>query len=156
MTLAFCQDVQAEAYDFPEGFFAERVWRRRRPAPDETNSPKRPRPSGRRENPIIVAGGGVHYSGACEALKTLVEATGIPVAETQAGKSALPWDHPLNMGAIGVTGTASANAIAGKADLVIGVGTRFQDFTTGSWSLFEPSGAKDPGAQHPAFRQRQA
>jgi 3D-(3,5/4)-trihydroxycyclohexane-1,2-dione acylhydrolase (decyclizing) len=81
----------------------------------------------------------VHYSGACDALKDFVESLSIPVTETQAGKSALPWDHPLNMGPIGVTGAASANTVCENADLVIGVGTRFQDFTTGSWALF-----KDP------------
>jgi 3D-(3,5/4)-trihydroxycyclohexane-1,2-dione acylhydrolase (decyclizing) len=86
--------------------------------------------------PVIVAGGGVHYSQAAATLRAFAEAHGIPVVETQAGKSALPWDHPLNLGPVGVTGAASANALCAEADLVLGVGTRFQDFTTGSWSLF--------------------
>ena len=89
------------------------------------------------KNPLIISGGGVHYSDACDALKTFAETHQIPVAETQAGKSALAWDHPLNFGSIGVTGASSANALAENADLVIGVGTRFQDFTTGSWALFK-------------------
>jgi 3D-(3,5/4)-trihydroxycyclohexane-1,2-dione acylhydrolase (decyclizing) len=85
---------------------------------------------------VIVAGGGVHYADATDALRAFAEAHGIPVVETQAGKSALPWDHPLNLGPVGVTGSSSANAVCEKADVVIGVGTRFQDFTTGSWALF--------------------
>src|SRR5690606_29943923 len=86
--------------------------------------------------PVIVAGGGVHYSGACEILREFAERHDIAVTETQAGKSALPWGHPLNLGPIGVTGSSSANMVAAEADLVLGVGTRFQDFTTGSWALF--------------------
>ena len=86
--------------------------------------------------PVLVAGGGVHYSGATDQLRTFAEAHRIPVVETQAGKSALPWDHPLNLGPVGVTGATSANTVCAEADLVIGVGTRFQDFTTGSWALF--------------------
>jgi 3D-(3,5/4)-trihydroxycyclohexane-1,2-dione acylhydrolase (decyclizing) len=88
------------------------------------------------KRPVIVAGGGVHYSDATAELAAFAEAHNIPVAETQAGKSALPWDHPLNLGPIGVTGGEAANSVCAEADLVIGVGTRFQDFTTGSWSLF--------------------
>ncbi|NDH22136.1 MAG: 3D-(3,5/4)-trihydroxycyclohexane-1,2-dione acylhydrolase (decyclizing), partial [Rhodobacteraceae bacterium] len=88
------------------------------------------------KRPVIVAGGGVHYSDATVELAAFAEAHNIPVAETQAGKSALPWDHPLNLGPIGVTGGEAANSVCAEADLVIGVGTRFQDFTTGSWSLF--------------------
>lgn len=137
VTLAFCQDVQAEAHDYPESFFGRKTWRMRRPAPDADELAVAANAIRTAKNPIIVAGGGVHYSGACEALKNFAEAFNIPVSETQAGKSALPWDHPLNMGPIGVTGAASANAVAEKADLVIGVGTRFQDFTTGSWALFQ-------------------
>ena len=137
VTLAFCQDVQAAAYDYPEAFFAPREWHRRRPRPglrelkvaiDAIRSAK---------TPLIIAGGGVHYSGACEALKAFAETHQIPVAETQAGKSALPWDHPLNLGSIGVTGSAASNAVAEAADVVIALGTRMQDFTTGSWSLFK-------------------
>jgi len=136
VTLAFCQDVQAEAYDWPESFFEPRVWRQRRPRPDTAELEEAARLIRAAKKPMIVAGGGVHYSGACDALKAFVERHSIPVGETQAGKSALPWDHPLNLGPIGVTGSSSANAIAETADLVIGVGTRFQDFTTGSWALF--------------------
>lgn len=89
------------------------------------------------KNPIIVAGGGVHFAGATQTLKRFAETHSIPVVETQAGKSALAWDHDLNFGPVGVTGAESANIISEKADLVIGVGTRFQDFTTGSWALFK-------------------
>jgi 3D-(3,5/4)-trihydroxycyclohexane-1,2-dione acylhydrolase (decyclizing) len=88
------------------------------------------------KNPVIVAGGGVHYAAATQTLRLFAESLQIPVVETQAGKSALPWDHPMNLGPVGVTGAASANDMCGKADLVLGIGTRFQDFTTGSWSLF--------------------
>jgi 3D-(3,5/4)-trihydroxycyclohexane-1,2-dione acylhydrolase (decyclizing) len=137
VTLAFCQDVQAEAFDWPESFFAERVWRMRRPRADVEELEAAADALKAAKTPLIVAGGGVHYSGACEALRGFAERHGIPVAETQAGKSALAFDHPLNFGAIGVTGAASANDIAERADLVIAVGTRLQDFTTGSWALFK-------------------
>ena len=137
VTLAFCQDVQAEAFDFPESFFAPKVWRQRRIRPDEAELAAVAKAIRKAKAPVIVAGGGTHYSGACEALKRFVEAHRIPVVETQAGKSAVPWDHALNLGPVGVTGAASANAVCEAADLVIGLGTRFQDFTTGSWSLFK-------------------
>ncbi|HHV70521.1 MAG TPA: 3D-(3,5/4)-trihydroxycyclohexane-1,2-dione acylhydrolase (decyclizing), partial [Ochrobactrum intermedium] len=137
VTLAFCQDVQTEAYDWPEEFFEQKVWHWRRPPPDENELNSAAIAIQGALKPVIVAGGGVHYSGAHEALRNFAEAHGIPVIETQAGKSALPWDHPLNFGPVGVTGAESANAIAAEADLVIGVGTRFQDFTTGSWALFK-------------------
>jgi len=142
VTLAFCQDVQAEAFDWPETFFAEKVWHQRRPRPDETELEAAARAIRGARNPILIAGGGVHYSGACEDLRAFAEAHQMPVAETQAGKSALAWDHPLNMGSIGVTGASSANALAESADLIIGVGTRFQDFTTGSWALFKNPGRR--------------
>jgi 3D-(3,5/4)-trihydroxycyclohexane-1,2-dione acylhydrolase (decyclizing) len=142
VTLAFCQDVQAEAYDYPESFFEPRVWRIRRPAPEMAEAQNVAELIRNAKAPVIVAGGGVHYSGAHAALARFAEAHQIPVAETQAGKSALPWDHSLNFGPIGVTGGAAANAICANADLVIGVGTRFQDFTTGSWSLFQNPGRK--------------
>jgi 3D-(3,5/4)-trihydroxycyclohexane-1,2-dione acylhydrolase (decyclizing) len=135
-TLAFCQDVQAEAYDYPESFFVPRVWRRRRPQPDPHEVQAVATLIRNAESPVIVAGGGVHYGHATGALKRFAEITGIPVVESQAGKSSLPWDHPLNLGAVGVTGTSAANAVCTQADLVLGVGTRFQDFTTGSWTLF--------------------
>ncbi|MEL4373700.1 3D-(3,5/4)-trihydroxycyclohexane-1,2-dione acylhydrolase (decyclizing) [Brucella cytisi] len=137
VTLAFCQDVQTEAYDWPEEFFEPKVWHWRRPPPDENELNAAASTIKAALKPVIVAGGGVHYSGAHEALHNFAEAHGIPVIETQAGKSALPWDHPLNFGPVGVTGSDSANTIAAEADLVIGVGTRFQDFTTGSWALFK-------------------
>lgn len=142
VTLAFCQDVQTEAYDWPEEFFEPKVWHWRRPPPDENELHTAAAAIKAALKPVIVAGGGVHYSGAHEALRNFAEAHGIPVIETQAGKSALPWDHPLNFGPVGVTGADSANAIAAEADLVIGVGTRFQDFTTGSWALFKHPGRK--------------
>ncbi|MCF6316143.1 MAG: 3D-(3,5/4)-trihydroxycyclohexane-1,2-dione acylhydrolase (decyclizing) [Marinosulfonomonas sp.] len=137
VTLAFCQDVQAEAYDWPEGFFASRVWIPRRPRPDLAELAVASDAIKAAKTPLIIAGGGVHYSGATDALLAFAEKRQIPVAETQAGKSALPWDHPLNLGSIGVTGSSAANTVAQQADLVIGIGTRFQDFTTGSWALFQ-------------------
>ncbi|MPZ12051.1 MAG: 3D-(3,5/4)-trihydroxycyclohexane-1,2-dione acylhydrolase (decyclizing) [Kiloniellaceae bacterium] len=142
VTLAFCQDVQAEAYDYPADFFTPRAWHRRRPRPDLREVQAAADAIRTAQKPLIIAGGGVHYAEACDALKAFAENHRIPVGETQAGKSALPWDHPLNLGAIGVTGSAATNAYAADADLVIGVGTRFQDFTTGSWGLF----------RHPAVR----
>jgi 3D-(3,5/4)-trihydroxycyclohexane-1,2-dione acylhydrolase (decyclizing) len=135
-TLALCQDTQADAYDYPESFFAERAWSQRRVRPDERELAEAARLLAAARKPLIVAGGGVHYSGATSALAAFAERHGIPVAETQAGKSALPHDHPLNMGAIGVTGTSAANALAGEADVILVIGTRLQDFTTGSWTLF--------------------
>ncbi|MFJ5994746.1 3D-(3,5/4)-trihydroxycyclohexane-1,2-dione acylhydrolase (decyclizing) [Streptomyces sp. NPDC092370] len=137
VTLALPQDVQAEAYDWPEEFFAERVWYVRRPAPDPvelTAAVEAIRSAGR---PLIVAGGGVHHSEAEEALKAFAQATGIPVASTQAGKGSLRHDHPADLGGIGHTGTAVSDALARTADLVIGVGTRYTDFTTASGTLFQ-------------------
>ncbi len=140
VTLSLCQDVQAEAYDYPETFFDERVWttRRIRPSLDELHSAAAI--LSKAEKPLIIAGGGVLFSQASEALKDFAEKHGIPVCETQAGKSSLPHDHPLNMGAVGVTGTSAANELAREADVVLAVGTRLQDFTTGSWSLFQNDG----------------
>jgi 3D-(3,5/4)-trihydroxycyclohexane-1,2-dione acylhydrolase (decyclizing) len=135
-TLAFCQDVQAEAWDWPESFFEPKVWRIRRPMPDMVEVERVAALLRGAKRPVIVAGGGVHYSGATPQLTHFAERFGVPVVETQAGKSALPWDHLLNFGPVGVTGSSSANAVCGEADVVLGVGTRFQDFTTGSWSLF--------------------
>jgi 3D-(3,5/4)-trihydroxycyclohexane-1,2-dione acylhydrolase (decyclizing) len=140
VTLALCQDVQTEAYDYPEAFFALRRWAPRRPRPDRQELAEAARLLRAAQRPLIVAGGGVHYADATAALTAFAEAHGIPVAETQAGKSALPDAHPLNLGAIGVTGTAAANHLAREADLVLAVGTRLQDFTTGSWSLFHQPG----------------
>jgi 3D-(3,5/4)-trihydroxycyclohexane-1,2-dione acylhydrolase (decyclizing) len=136
VTLAFCQDVQAEGYDWPESFFAPKVWRMRRVQPDPVELEAVAEVLAEAKAPVIVAGGGVHYARGTAALAAFAEAHGIPVVETQAGKSALPWDHPLNLGPVGVTGASSANAVCEAADVVLGVGTRFQDFTTGSWALF--------------------
>ncbi len=135
-TLAFCQDVQAEAYDYPESFFEPRIWHQRRVRPDQLELQRAVDVIRSAKRPVIVAGGGVHYSGATDDLMSFAEARNIPVVETQAGKSALPWDHPLNLGPIGVTGGTPANTVCAEADVVIGIGTRFQDFTTGSWGLF--------------------
>ena len=142
VTLAMCQDVQAEAFDYPKDFFAPRIWHMRRPPPDPEALERAAGLLAAARRPLIIAGGGVHYSGATRALADFAETHAIPVAETQAGKSALAWDHPLNFGPIGVTGAACANALAEKADLVIGIGTRFQDFTTGSWALFKHPGRR--------------
>jgi 3D-(3,5/4)-trihydroxycyclohexane-1,2-dione acylhydrolase (decyclizing) len=136
VTLAFCQDVQAEAYDYPHVFFRRRMWSIRRSRPDRREIEQLASWLKSARAPLIVAGGGVHYSGAEAQLAAFATSFGIPVTETQAGKGALPWDHPFNLGAIGVTGTSCANASAAKADLVLGVGTRLQDFTTGSRALF--------------------
>ncbi|HEY7382974.1 MAG TPA: 3D-(3,5/4)-trihydroxycyclohexane-1,2-dione acylhydrolase (decyclizing) [Beijerinckiaceae bacterium] len=136
VTLALCQDVQAEAFDYPETFFAEHVWKLRRIRPDERELVEAAAALARARRPLIIAGGGIHYSEAADALRLFAESHGVPVAETQAGKSALPHDHALNLGAIGVTGTSAANALAAEADVVLAVGTRLQDFTTGSWALF--------------------
>ncbi|WP_068108238.1 3D-(3,5/4)-trihydroxycyclohexane-1,2-dione acylhydrolase (decyclizing) [Tropicimonas marinistellae] len=136
VTLAFCQDVQAEAFDYPESFFEPKTWRIRRPQPDPVEIEAAAALIRSAKRPVIVAGGGVHYSGAYEALEFFAKTHRIPVAETQAGKSALPWDHPLNLGPIGVTGGEPANGVCAEADVILGVGTRFQDFTTGSWGLF--------------------
>lgn len=142
VTLAFCQDVQAEAFDYPVSFFDPRIWRLRRVQPDPVELDAIVALIAGAKNPVIVAGGGVHYAGATEALDRFATALQIPVVETQAGKSALPWDHPMNLGPIGVTGAASANTVCANADVIIGVGTRFQDFTTGSWSLFAHPGRR--------------
>ncbi|MES0869008.1 3D-(3,5/4)-trihydroxycyclohexane-1,2-dione acylhydrolase (decyclizing) [Pseudovibrio sp. SCP19] len=142
VTLAMCQDVQAEAFDWPLSFFEERTLHFRRPAPDALELETAVAAIRAAKKPMIIAGGGVHYSLATDDLKSFAETHNVPVAETQAGKSALPWDHELNLGSIGVTGSAAANAIAEDADLIIAVGTRLQDFTTGSWALFKNPGRR--------------
>jgi 3D-(3,5/4)-trihydroxycyclohexane-1,2-dione acylhydrolase (decyclizing) len=139
-TLAFCQDVQAEAFDYPESFFARRVWRIRAPRPDPRELADLVALIRTAKRPLVVAGGGVLYARAETALAALARYAGLPVSETQGGKGSLAWNHPMNLGAIGVTGTTAAVAAAQEADLVIGVGTRLQDFTTGSRALF---GAED-------------
>ncbi len=137
VTLSLCQDVQAEAYDYPESFFAEKVWTVRRIMPDADEFATAAAALLRASKPVIIAGGGVLYSEASDTLRKFAEIHGVPVLETQAGKSSLPHDHPLNMGSVGVTGTSASNQLAEEADLVLAVGTRLQDFTTGSWALFK-------------------
>ncbi|MFI1676941.1 3D-(3,5/4)-trihydroxycyclohexane-1,2-dione acylhydrolase (decyclizing) [Streptomyces sp. NPDC020607] len=137
VTLALPQDVQAEAYDWPEEFFAERTWTVRRPAPDPRELAAAAAAVRAARRPLIVAGGGLHHSAAEDALREFVDATRIPVASTQAGKGSLRHDHPADVGGIGHTGTATADELARTADLVIGVGTRYSDFTTASGTLFE-------------------
>nr|WP_154897006.1 3D-(3,5/4)-trihydroxycyclohexane-1,2-dione acylhydrolase (decyclizing) [Paenibacillus xylanexedens] len=137
VTLALPQDVQAEAYDYPEAFFARKVHYLDRRPPVQAAIERAAEQLARGRKPLLVAGGGVLYSEASVQLAAFAEAFGIPVAETQAGKSALSWDHPLNVGAIGVTGSLGANRLAREADVVIGVGTRFSDFTTASRSAFQ-------------------
>ena len=140
--LAFCQDVQAEEYDYPADFFVPRTWRIRRPEPDPREVADVAALIDGASRPVIVAGGGVLYSGADAALRRFAETHGIPVVETQAGKGALAFDHPLNFGSPGVTGSGCGNEVCAQADLVIGVGTRFQDFTTGSRTLFRAPGCR--------------
>jgi 3D-(3,5/4)-trihydroxycyclohexane-1,2-dione acylhydrolase (decyclizing) len=151
VTLALCQDVQAEAFDYPESFFAERLWVQRRPEPDKRELAAAVAALKAAQKPVIIAGGGVLYSGATDALKAFAEAHAIPVMETQAGKSSLPHDHPLNMGSVGVTGSSASNALAEGADLVLAVGTRLQDFTTGSWGLFQNERSKIVALNTQAF-----
>ncbi|MBE2315851.1 3D-(3,5/4)-trihydroxycyclohexane-1,2-dione acylhydrolase (decyclizing) [Solirubrobacter sp. CPCC 204708] len=136
VTLALPQDVQAEAYDFPDELFEPRVWRIRRPLPEPDVLEEAVALLRGAQHPLIVSGGGTIYAEATEALRELAEATGIGVGETQAGKGSLPYDHPQALGAIGATGTTAANAAARAADVILGVGTRWSDFTTASRSLF--------------------
>jgi 3D-(3,5/4)-trihydroxycyclohexane-1,2-dione acylhydrolase (decyclizing) len=137
VTLALPQDVQAEACNFPEGLFEKRVWHVARPLADRTLLQKAVQLIRAAQKPLIIAGGGVLYSEASAALARFAERTGIPVTETQAGKGSLGFDHPQNMGAIGVTGTPGANILAREADLVIAIGTRLSDFTTASKTAFQ-------------------
>jgi len=136
VTLAFPQDVQAEAYDYPASFFERRVWHVARSAPDEASLTTAVELIRASRRPLIVAGGGVVYAEATEALRAFCEQTGVPVGETQAGKGSLTFDHPSSLGALGVTGTFAANRVAADADLVIGLGTRWSDFTTASKTAF--------------------
>jgi 3D-(3,5/4)-trihydroxycyclohexane-1,2-dione acylhydrolase (decyclizing) len=137
VTLSLPQDVQAEAFDFPEEFFRKRVWIIPRTRCDEELLSQAATLIRHAKKPLIVAGGGVLYSEASGVLANFAEATGIPVCETQAGKGSLPYDHPQQLGAIGVTGTPGANILAREADLVIGIGTRYSDFTTASKTAFQ-------------------
>jgi 3D-(3,5/4)-trihydroxycyclohexane-1,2-dione acylhydrolase (decyclizing) len=136
VTLALPQDVQAEARDWPAELFAPRVWHVPRPVPEPVALARAAAVIRSAMRPLIVAGGGVIYSEATAELRAFAEATGIPVAETQAGKGSLPFDHPLALGAVGSTGTVAANRIASEADVVIGIGTRYSDFTTASRTAF--------------------
>lgn len=136
VTLALCQDVQAEAFDYPESFFAEKIWQVRRIQPDANELADAVAAIRQAKRPILIAGGGVLYSRASQALAEFAEKHGIPVSETQAGKSSLPHAHSQNMGSVGVTGSSASNELAAEADLVLAVGTRLADFTTGSWALF--------------------
>jgi len=140
VTLALCQDVQAEAWDWPESLFVERAWTLRRPPPDERELAEAVRLLRAARRPLVICGGGVLYSEAGNELRVFCERHEVPNTETQAGKSALPGSHPLNLGGIGVTGTAAANALAADADVILAVGTRLQDFTTGSATLFRSPG----------------
>jgi 3D-(3,5/4)-trihydroxycyclohexane-1,2-dione acylhydrolase (decyclizing) len=136
VTLAFPQDVQTMAFDYPEAFFAPAIVTMRAQAPDARELANAAAVLRKARRPLIVAGGGVLYSGASDALRQFAEAHGVPVCETQGGKSALSWEHPLQIGAVGVTGSTAATALARDADAVLAVGTRLQDFTTGSHSMF--------------------
>ncbi|HUC13551.1 MAG TPA: 3D-(3,5/4)-trihydroxycyclohexane-1,2-dione acylhydrolase (decyclizing) [Acidimicrobiales bacterium] len=136
VTICLPQDVQAEAFDWPDELFRRRVWHVDRPVPDRSALERAAAIIRSARRPLIVAGGGVIYSEATEALRALAEATGIPVAETQAGKGSLRFDHAQAVGALGATGTTAANALARSADVVVGVGTRWSDFTTSSRTAF--------------------
>jgi len=137
VTLALPQDVQAEAYDYPDEFLAKRVWHIERRPPDPAALARARAAIRSAKRPLVVAGGGVIYACASDALRRFANETGIPVAETQAGKGSLPFDHPASLGAVGATGTSAANRVARDADLVIGIGTRWSDFTTASRSIFQ-------------------
>jgi len=142
VTLALPQDVQTEAYEYPEEFLEHRVWPIGRPLPDATALDRAAALIRSAKRPLIVAGGGVIYSEATGALQRLVKRTGMPVAETQAGKGSVPFDQPGGMGAIGATGTLAANRVAAEADLVVGIGTRYSDFTTASKTAFQAGGVR--------------
>lgn len=137
VTLALPQDTQTEAYDYPAQMFEKRVWSIPRNRPDVNLLHKAVAWLRESAKPMIIAGGGVHYSEAWSALQAFVEKTGIPIGETQAGKGSLNYNHPLNLGAIGTTGTDGANIMAREADLIIGIGTRYSDFTSASKTAFQ-------------------
>ena len=142
VTLCLPQDVQTEAYDYPAALFAERVWHVPRARPDRGSLERAAEQLRQAERPLIIAGGGVIYSDASRTLQAFAERCGVPVAETMAGKGALPFDHPLSLGGMGATGASAANLWARNADVVIGIGTRYSDFTTASKTAF----------QHPAVK----
>jgi 3D-(3,5/4)-trihydroxycyclohexane-1,2-dione acylhydrolase (decyclizing) len=135
--IGLCQDAQAEAFDYPEAFFEPRLWRVPRPRPDVEELVAAAEALRKADRPLIVAGGGVHYSLATPELAAFAQTHRVPVVETIAGRAALAHDHPNNAGPLGVIGSASANALAAEADVVLAVGTRLQDFTTGSWTAFQ-------------------
>ncbi|QKS12250.1 3D-(3,5/4)-trihydroxycyclohexane-1,2-dione acylhydrolase (decyclizing) [Curtobacterium sp. Csp1] len=137
VTIALPEDVQAEALDVPVAFLQPREWHIRRPLPERGPLARAVAAIRAAERPVVVAGGGVLYADAADALREFVEATGIPVGTSQAGGGALAWDHPQYLGGIGATGTAAANAVAAQADVVIGIGTRYSDFTTASRTAFQ-------------------
>ena len=137
VTLCLPQDVQAEAYDYPDALFAKRVWHVARPVPEPAALARAVEVIRSAERPLIIAGGGVVYSEAAAELDALARATGIPVADTHAGKGAVRWDHPNSVGGVGSTGTPVANRLAREADVVIGIGTRYSDFTTASHTAFQ-------------------
>jgi 3D-(3,5/4)-trihydroxycyclohexane-1,2-dione acylhydrolase (decyclizing) len=142
VTLAFCQDVQAEAFGYPESFFSPTKRRIPRPHPDPSQVEELAGLLEGAKHALFIMGGGVAYSGAAEEIAGLAQRRGIAIAETQAGKGCIAWDHPCNLGALGVTGTSAANAAAAAADVVVGWGTRLQDFTTGSRALFSHPGRR--------------
>ena len=142
VTLALPEDTQTEAYDYPESFFAERTWKIRRPVAPEDAVLEAAQRISNSENPLIIAGGGVIYSGASDALDDFSTEFGIPVSETQAGKGAIPWDHAWNLGPIGANGGLAAHRVARDADVIIPVGTRLADFTTASKTAFRHPGAR--------------
>lgn len=142
VTIALPEDVQAEAFDVPLEFLEDREWRIRRPLPEAAPLAAAAAAIRAARRPVIVAGGGVLYSGAEDALRAFVEATGIPVGTSQAGGGSLDWDHPQNLGGIGATGTTAANRLAAEADLVVGIGTRYSDFTTASRTAFQNPGVR--------------
>jgi 3D-(3,5/4)-trihydroxycyclohexane-1,2-dione acylhydrolase (decyclizing) len=137
VTIALPQDVQAETVEVPEEFLAEREWRIRRPDAEDEDIRAAMERIRSAKRPVIIAGGGVHYAFAVEELRRFAESTGIPVAYTQAGVGVMDWDHPLCLGAVGSTGSTASNALVGEADLVIGIGTRYEDFTTASRTAFQ-------------------
>ncbi|WP_171715561.1 3D-(3,5/4)-trihydroxycyclohexane-1,2-dione acylhydrolase (decyclizing) [Metallococcus carri] len=151
VTLCLPQDVQAEAFDWPAAFFDHRVWRVARPVPEPAALDRAVAAIRAAQRPLVVAGGGVVYSEAAGALRDFATATGIPVADTHAGKGAINWDHPSAVGGLGATGTAAANSLARQADLVIGVGTRYSDFTTASHTVFADPGVRFVNVNVAAF-----
>ncbi len=151
VTLAMCQDTQAEAYDYPLEFFAEKIWVTRRPRADEAELEQAILTLNNAKKPVIISGGGVLYSEASSALASFAAKHGIPVVETQAGKSSLPFANELNMGGMGVSGTTASNVLCNEADVILAVGTRLQDFTTGSWSLFKNDKKKIIGLNTQVF-----